>query len=315
MKKRILSLILTFLIIFTMLPIFASAETYTDLWLQETIDYETSMGKMIDEISGTKGEYLELALSTNGNDREKFVNHVINIYGKLTFEQQQEITKYLIGYVDAVQDENLSSFVKISSFINDKTQKNTSSLAVAYDWEKARNYAIKYAYNYNYAEYPDLSNFGNAPSDCANFVSQCLYTGGKSKSGDWYIYKLNNNNPVPSTVAELDASWNLADPSPWISAKEFGGYWSINAVNTKTYDVTDYLALSNRVITGYGIGDVIQTLRKSIFNYYPEHTMILTSISGSDFKYSAHSNDKADANLTTALGSYTTYRIKFYAMY
>lgn len=162
MKKRILSSILTFLMIFTILPNFTSAEinkdytieveTYNDLWLQETIDYETRMGKMIDEISGTKGEYLKLALSTNGNDREKFVNHVIS---------------------------------------------------------------------------------------------------------------------------------------------------------------------SNRVISGYGIGDVIQTLRKSVFNYYPEHTMILTRISGSDFKYSAHSIDRADANLTTALGDpdYATYKIKFYAMY
>lgn len=235
---------------------------------------------------------------------------IFTYHQKLTFEQQQEITKYLIGYIDAVQDENLRSF------INDKNQKN-SSLAVVYDWEAARNYAIEHAYNYNYAEYPDLSNFGNAPSDCANFVSQCLYAGGKSKSGDWYIYKLNSNNPVPSTVAELDASWDLADPSPWISAKEFGGYWSTNAVSTKTYNVTDYLALSNRVISGYGIGDVIQTLRKSVFNYYPEHTMILTRISGSDFKYSAHSIDRADANLTTALGDpdYATYKIKFYAMY
>ena len=35
-----------------------------------------------------------------------------------------------------------------------------------------------------------------------------------------------NKNSSPLNVNQLDASWRLADPSPWISAKQFNLFWS-----------------------------------------------------------------------------------------
>lgn len=193
-------------------------------------------------------------------------------------------------------------------------KENPISTYVIYDYNAARTYAHTYYQNYNLDEYPNLNGIGG---DCANFVSQCIYAGGKAMDTEWYITKLNDNNPEPTTISELNASWDLADPSPWVSAKEFGNYWSGKAVSTATYSVSDYLALSDRSITVYATGDVVQVLKKATINYYGYHTMLITKIDGNDFLYSAHYADRKDANLTTALNGYnsSSYKVKFYAMY
>ncbi|WP_066507713.1 amidase domain-containing protein [Abyssisolibacter fermentans] len=93
-------------------------------------------------------------------------------------------------------------------------------------------------------KYPYLSS--DNLSDCANFVSQCLHEGGlpmdNPSSGDWYIKaKVSNPNKTPENIEELDEDWSLADPSPWISAKEFDSYWSDNCYDTDNYEVDDLL--------------------------------------------------------------------------
>lgn len=84
-----------------------------------------------------------------------------------------------------------------------------------------------------------------------------------------------------------------------------------------TYSVSDYLSLSDRSISGYATGDVVQITKKAIINYYGYHTMLITQTSGNDFLYSAHTSNKKDANLTTGLQSYnnSSYKVKFYAMW
>lgn len=309
-KKIVTMLIVLMLVVVNLMVVNAetnvSNKSYDELWLQEILEYETDMGNMIDEINGTDGLYLNLALSDVESDREIFVNHVIDIFDELTNEQKRKITGYLIGYADGVDDENVRKFVT--------SERDTMVFKAIYSPSSAKEYAHTYYKNYNLDEYPNLNNIGG---DCANFVSQCIYAGGKEMDNKWYIKKLNNKNPEPTTVKELDESWDLADPSPWISAKEFGIYWSDNALKTATYSVSDYLKLSDRSISGYATGDVVQLTKRAIINYYGYHTMLITKIDGDDFLYSAHYADRKDENLTNSLKNYnsSSYKVKFYAMY
>lgn len=50
-----------------------------------------------------------------------------------------------------------------------------------YDPSAAASYATKYAYSYN----PNYTSYKGRGGDCANFVSQCLYYGGISKTSNW----------------------------------------------------------------------------------------------------------------------------------
>ena len=107
----------------------------------------------------------------------------------------------------------------------DARRSNTRATA-AYDDNFSASTAGQWAYN-NYDQYnenfPAFNNgFG---SDCTNFVSQALYFGGMEMHDTWYCHKKNNDYPSPASAAQLDYSWTLEDPSPWISAKEFNNYW------------------------------------------------------------------------------------------
>ena len=53
-----------------------------------------------------------------------------------------------------------------------------ATTTAAYDYTAAANYANTYYENYN-TNYPNWSSYG----DCANFISQCLFAGGKSMVG------------------------------------------------------------------------------------------------------------------------------------
>ena len=100
---------------------------------------------------------------------------------------------------------------------------------------------VKYAKDnfnsYVYA-YPNLSNFGG---DCTNFVSQCMLASGRHiDNSAWGIYRKNRNNTEISNVNQLNDSWALTDPSPWISAKQFKKYWS-DRVSTYTLKGSEIL--------------------------------------------------------------------------
>lgn len=99
--------------------------------------------------------------------------------------------------------------------------------------------------------------------DCANFVSQCMLAGGMHYRNEWYVNKNNNKNQSPKNVSQLDVSWSLADPSPWISAKQFNWFWT-ERLQTTVYKgssiVQDPTKIYNQKIFR---GDVVQILGKS----------------------------------------------------
>ena len=125
--------------------------------------------------------------------------------------------------------------------------------------------------NQHLLTYPDMSEFGG---DCANFVSQCLAAGGIHYENNWYINKNNNTYLCPTTVAQLDDTWSLSDPSPWISAKQFYYYWK-NRVTFESMKVSDILD-NQSTNSNFQPGDVIQKVKQMPFNLYkPLHTMYI----------------------------------------
>ncbi len=171
------------------------------------------------------------------------------------------------------------------------------------DVELGIRYATFNDENYNPA-YPNLTTFNGRTADCANFTSQCLSASGIHYDGDWKIYRKNFNTYQPTTVAELDNTWELCQPrtSPWISAKEFGDYWRKKAT-TKSYTIEQILKNPDIVFqTGIAPGDVIQIADNNLgFLGESSHTMYVTgknTYNGkSSFSLTYHSNSQENKNL------------------
>ncbi|MFA4932395.1 MAG: amidase domain-containing protein [Caldisericia bacterium] len=152
-----------------------------------------------------------------------------------------EVMRYIISYIEAGNEKNLNtvemarlvSYVQsygpysddatILEYLGKEKRTLSSSLSYSYTPSAAINYAHTYYNTFNTPTYPNMEGMGG---DCANFVSQALKAGGMSTDGQWFIIRKNTTYPRPTNVTELNYSWMLADPSPWISAKEFNNYWS-----------------------------------------------------------------------------------------
>ncbi len=164
--------------------------------------------------------------------------------------------------------------------------------------------------------YPDCSKLGG---DCANFVSQCMLATGIHFENEWYTYRKNGNYSAPSTVDQSNNSWNLADPSPWISAKQFEKYWT-ERKKTLVVKGSEILSKSNWYEDcGFYLADAIQVLSDGFLGLGREavHTMYITGIGTANngnkcFTVSYHSTDRLDVNLLDIIDSNKYY--KFYAL-
>ena len=184
-----------------------------------------------------------------------------------------------------------------------------------YSTDLGVNYALQ-NYNKQSVTYPDITPLGG---DCANFASQCLLAGGIHFQDYWWIYKKNNTYPAPSSTSQLNNSWDLSDPSPWISAAEFKNDWSSKLT---THDYTAQYILDNPdevYNSAYYIGDIIQILHKDwLGNFQGYHTMYISSYGiyngNYSFQISAHTTDRADYNLLSFCSEYLSsdYTFRFY---
>lgn len=183
----------------------------------------------------------------------------------------------------------------------------------AYDDNFSPSSAGQWAYdNYNLynSNFPAFNNgFG---SDCANFVSQALYFGGMEMHDTWYCHKKNNEYPRPASAAQLDYSWTLEDPSPWISVEEFVSFWSSKTDDYYEYTKSEYTEnhsdILNKPITK---GDVIILCNNTLWWSTPSHAMIVSAYDFTDRDYlcAGHSNMRRDLPLVTAVSGYDSVRI------
>lgn len=148
---------------------------------------------------------------------------------------------------------------------------------------------VEYAkknYNHYVMAYPNLNHFG----DCANFASQCMLAGGMHYQNDWKVYRKNNNFPAPTTIDQLNDTWELCSPrtSPWISAVQFGRYWKSLQSNIVWLSFKGSYAYNNpEEIMSFNIaeGDVMQQAENILNNIGDsKHTMYITGYTTYDSK-------------------------------
>lgn len=216
-----------------------------------------------------------MVLDINNGDPNNEAN--VQIYENNGTDSQ----KFNIGYTDS------STYVIITKVSDFKKSISTSNSGCSvgenvhqYDYaglwserwilepvEKDVDLGALYAFdNYNNTvqAYPRLENsFGG---DCTNFVSQCMLASGIHFRDNWQILRKNGNYTNITTTSQLNNSWSLSDPSPWISAVEFQNYW-VSHVSNGAYKATGQEILDNPNIawnTPVTQGCVVQLAKKTL---------------------------------------------------
>ncbi len=168
--------------------------------------------------------------------------------------------------------------------------------------------------------YPNVSQLGG---DCTNFVSQCLLSGGWHQDNNWYVKRTNTTYHDIRNVEQLNESWNLADPSPWISAKEFKNKFI--EYDNSYYCKSSYIRENpqNIYAMNYYKGDVIQYADNILgFIGDAKHTMYIRgyttgTVSGSTenyptFELTYHSTDTEKIDLLTIAENHPLRYFVFY---
>ncbi|CAG7589161.1 hypothetical protein PEPTYR26121_00962 [Peptoniphilus tyrrelliae] len=298
-----------------------------DYDLEEELIFETEVGEIINKYNNNKIDFREKATSLNYNDREEVIAEILKIYDLSSTDEKLKLDIYVRGALETLITENPTrqtmNLEKAfnSIYENQYNEKDNLSLRASnqdhFDYLDAIWYAHNYYENYN-SNYPDLS--GPIGGDCANFVSQILHYGGYRTDNKWYIKRKNYKYNNPKDITELNYSWDLADPSPWISAKYFNNYWS-NIVKTETIDDDDFVNKNMFNKLNFFKGDTVQLLRKKYFSYYGYHTMYITDYTNNsknnrDFAMTYHTRNRIDKPLVDVVEAFMngggSYKVKFF---
>lgn len=323
-SRKIISLLLCVTMMFSLgaTSLSASAASIADKEISANDTY--NFYRYCDNVTGTILEKYDTAINGENNvdyfalatsmsaekaDRIAAMNFITAIYNVVDNDEKSMLKSYIKSYAPYTDETNLHSFC--NQLVSVSQTRSTST----YSSEAAVNYANQYWQNYNPA-YPDLNKLGG---DCANFVSQCLYAGGKQMNGDWHIYQKNDTYISPANITQLNESWDLADPSPWISAEEFNNYWS-DYSTTYEYTLSNYESSHTSIYNSGNIkaGDVLLLLERVLWWYEGNHVMIIVGLdsTNTDFIYAGHSNDRIDGtilgNICASYGS--SYKTKFFSI-
>jgi hypothetical protein len=176
-------------------------------------------------------------------------------------------------------------------------------MTYTYNGSGAGNWGLTHGNSYN-TNYPDMNNLGG---DCTNFVSQCMYLGGGiPQAGDWYCSKRNSTYPSPINSYQLNYSWSLSSPSPWVSVSEWKQYW--NSCTFYDFTKADYIANHDAIYNmDIYIGDCVIFYTQFLWIQTPKHLMIISSYdyANHDFLLAGHSNERTAYPLLTAIGAYS----------
>lgn len=184
--------------------------------------------------------------------------------------------------------------------------------------EKTPSLGVEYAYanvndNRSVYAYPD---FRGGAGNCANFVSQCMLASGVHYQNNWYIYRKGTNVSAiaKGDTTTLNNNWELADPSSWISAKQFSKYWKNNV--TYNYYKGSAIVSNPSLVSNLGLvpGDVIQYATSGLFGALgdAEHTMYITKVENSKYYVTYHSGPGKDVDLISMCNSHPNEYFIFY---
>lgn len=217
------------------------------------------------------------------------------IYSELINDKSVDM-KLVNSYIDGY------SLVDSPKIKLKKKKESKIGVMTAYSPEKAVEYAITYAFNYNTDKYPDYSGHGG---DCANFISQALHEGGKPMKGT-------NATNFNNWFCRSNHLWDVDKiSSTWRGADAFGYYWKVNAVSYKNYDSSYFndKGKFKKVLSFAHRGDAVSLLNA---NGRPYHTLIIIDYSRDDLILATHSRDTISASLR----SYASFNgARIYKMY
>jgi len=252
-------------------------------------------------------EYYDYTISFEKSDRIAAMHKMLEVYDQMNLEEQNTILSYMSSYAPYTEDDTL-----INSCEELQSADIIKASASTYDRSAAATWAINNYSSYN-SNYPDCRDLGG---DCANFVSQCMHVGGgMAMQDDWYCYRKNTTYLKPKTVDQLNYTWTLADPSPWISAKEFKNFWSSSSRSTTyTYTKSDYTSSSSPAYSASIYkGHAMSFCYSKLWWYEAAHTVLIVDYDSSnkDYIYAAHSSAKKDGKVKTGISNYDA--VVFYA--
>lgn len=246
--------------------------------------------------------------------RETYITELISSYSGMetTTADWESNLEYLRNHYDEIMNVEGINKIYVDLYIEDyeivqatrnmpETQINeTRTRASSYNSSNAVAYAEKYYRNYN-SSYPDWTSYGG---DCANFISQCLYAGGKSMKG----------TPGTSTAAQNWSNWfskgsscNTSNvSSTWRGANAFKSYWQSKASGYSTFSSV------NSSCYNYGfMGDAVSMLNSNGSAY---HTLMIVGYdtSNRDFIVAAHTSDTKTAHLSdySPAGGFVIYNMR-----
>lgn len=195
---------------------------------------------------------------------------------------------------DSIEDMNEIAKQDESSSVSLEKSPNLLK-ASGYSRDKAVAYAKKWFSKRN-------GNYNSYNSDCTNFVSQCIYSGGKPEK----VFK-----PVPYGTKSTTSYWysqhvytkvysqrryvyykTIQVSSSWINVSDFHGYWKSRA-NVRTY--TDV----NSAIKFAKPGDVIQYKKKGASRYF--HSVLAVEKKNGTVYTASHTSNYYGMNIKSTM--------------
>ncbi len=111
--------------------------------------------------------------------------------------------------------------------------------------------------------------------DCANFVSQCLYSGGIPKNGNWYSYKMD------------DCFFYCGDATiTWSRAPEQYAYFKKSEYHYKNFLIQNISNIKDAIKEGIKAGDLIYF--DNDIDGAPDHAAIISKVDSRMVFYCAH---------------------------
>ncbi|MBE3550637.1 MAG: amidase domain-containing protein [Brockia lithotrophica] len=236
---------------------------------------------------------------------------------KLQGQEKALALYYLDKFAPYAGDEQLAARNRQFNVPDRDVAVTYSYTTNSYNRTKARQYIDRYWNSYN----PDFPNLTYIGGDCTNFASQVLHAGNLPMDyrGGWYVYpkQIPPRYPAPKSIGELNYSWSLADPSSWISAKQFNRYWSQHVYSKERYSGTELKNLQtfDDVWRKAWHGDVVQILRPVWWWYEPYHTLEVysfTFISSKDIILAAHTNNTKSLSFKEIINRYPNYKFDIF---
>ncbi len=179
---------------------------------------------------------------------------------------------------------------------------------IFYDREAVQEYALTWSseiingfftekYNYEYIF------FTGKASDCANFVSQCVYAGGLKMNDEWRMKNVNgfisffaDKLPTGKDDYLWTRTWSLADNQ----FQFFSSYFSLKTASLISADYRKNDSLLNELISinNIQVGDVLYFMDSETD---VAHASIITGVTENDIYYSAHSDPATNKSLSTVI--------------